>query len=451
MASADPILAAPPPSEATSTCTSRAPSPKLPAEKPAETKMVDTYGNPFTLPDYTIKQIRDAIPAHCYERSALRGYGYVARDIFLITTTFYVFNRFVTPETVPSYAARFALWTLYTVLQGMFGTGIWILAHECGHQAFSTSKIINDATGWVLHSALLVPYFSWKISHGKHHKATGNLAKDMAYVPQSREVYASGRGQLAHQLSELADDTPIKTALFLIFRQLVGWQLYLMQNTSGHNNHEIQPEGRGKGKRNGFWGGVNHFNPNSPLYEAKDAKLILLSDIGLAITASVLYWVGSTYGLANLAVWYIVPYMWVNHWILALTYLQHTDPSLPHYHPGSWNFVRGAAATIDRDFGFIDRHLFHGIIGTHVLHHYVSSIPFYNAEEATEAIKPVMGSHYRADLKHGPRGFLMAMWKSARWCQWVEPTEGAAGEAAGVMFFRNQNGLGVPPAKLRVE
>jgi fatty acid desaturase len=31
--------------------------------------------------------------------------------------------------------ARVALWTLYTIVQGLVGTGVWVLAHECGHQA----------------------------------------------------------------------------------------------------------------------------------------------------------------------------------------------------------------------------------------------------------------------------------------------------------------------------
>ena len=31
---------------------------------------------------------------------------------------------------------------------------------QCGHQAFSDSKTINDSVGWVLHSALLVPVSS---------------------------------------------------------------------------------------------------------------------------------------------------------------------------------------------------------------------------------------------------------------------------------------------------
>lgn len=59
-----------------------------------------------------------------------------------------------------------------------------------------------------------------------------------------------------------------------------------------------------------------------------------------------------------------------------------------------------------------------------------------------------MGKHYRADVTDGPIGFIRAMWKSARWCQWVEPSAGAQGEGKGVMFFRNRNGLGVPPVKI---
>lgn len=136
------------------------------------------------------------------------------------------------------------------------------------------------------------------------------------------------------------------------------------------------------------------------------------------------------------------------YFLVAITFLQHTDPTLPHYDAESWNFARGAAATIDREFGFIGRNILHGIIETHVLHHYVSTIPFYNADEATEAIKPIMGKHYRSDTADGSVGFIRAMWTSARWCQWVEPSIDAQGEGKGVMFFRNRNGLGVPPAKM---
>ena len=105
---------------------------------------------------------------------------------------------------------------------------------------------------------------------------------------------------------------------------------------------------------------------------------------------------------------------------------------MPHYDNKTWTFARGATATIDRDLGFIDTHLFHDIIGTHVCHHLISTIPFYHAGEASTYIKQVMGKHYKADVK---TGFWTAFWKNQRTCKFVEETEGA--EGSGVYMFRN--------------
>ena len=98
-------------------------------------------------------------------------------------------------------------------------------------------------------------------------------------------------------------------------RQLLGWPFYLLANRTGHNYHDRQPEGRGKNKTNGWSGGVNHFSPSSPLYEAKDANWIVVSDIGVIGALAALYSIGSTFGWSNLAVWYLLPYLWVNHWL----------------------------------------------------------------------------------------------------------------------------------------
>ena len=278
-------------------------------------KLVDTYGNEFLLPDFTINDVRAAIPKHCFERSAARGLMYVARDIFSLAITFVLFHNWWTPTNVPSSSVRAIGWAFYTFIQGCFGTGLWVMAHECGHQSFSPSKILNDTVGFICHSALLVPYFSWKISHGKHHKATGHLERDMVFVPKTREQYATKIGRAAHELAELAEETPIVTAGSLIGQQLVGWILYLSINITGHDSHTRQKEGRGRGKQNGWGGKVNHFDPSSPLYEAKDSKLILASDLGLIFMVGILTLVGKSFGWANLAVWYFLPYLWVNHWL----------------------------------------------------------------------------------------------------------------------------------------
>lgn len=91
--------------------------------------------------------------------------------------------------------------------------------------------------------------------------------------------------------------------------------MYLTTNVTGHNNHHKQTEGKGVGKKNGYFSGVNHFNPSSPLYEKKDEKLILLSDLGLALMGTALYFLGQKFGFSNMLVWYWIPYLWVNHWL----------------------------------------------------------------------------------------------------------------------------------------
>src|SRR6202012_3908803 len=129
----------------------------------------------------------------------------------------------------------------------------------------------------------------------------GNIERDMVFSPRTREEHGSRMGFLIEEMHELLEETPIYTACLLVFQQVGGWPAYLFSNVTGHDNHEKQPEGKGVGCKNGD-GSVSHFNPKSPLYEKKDEHLILLSDLGLLITCSILFLVGHSYGWTNLLV-----------------------------------------------------------------------------------------------------------------------------------------------------
>jgi omega-6 fatty acid desaturase / acyl-lipid omega-6 desaturase (Delta-12 desaturase) len=307
-----------------------------------------------------MNEILEAIPAECFERSAAKGLYYVARDLALLTIIAFTAHNGI--PLLPNPFFRFLGWMVYGFAQGCIGTGIWILAHECGHQAFSPSRKLNDFVGWVLHSFLLVPYFSWQITHGKHHKGTGHLGKDMVYLPHTlSSKIASRNGDPAEFLGEeiteekesklydLLEDAPLFSLFKLVQQQLIGWQGYLLLNISGQTYPQESST-------------VNHFNPAAPLFSDNERHKILLSDLGLLITFAGLIICGRTWGLSAVLQYYVLPYFWVHHWLVMITFLQHTDPALPHYREGAWNFQRGAAATIDRDFGFIGQHLFHDII-----------------------------------------------------------------------------------------
>ncbi|KAM7200606.1 Fatty acid desaturase domain containing protein [Rhypophila sp. PSN 637] len=401
--------------------------------KPSSAQHIDLYGNPYTIPDFTMKQIHDAIPARCFKPSTFKSLAYVARDYFYLLSLMYLVHTYV--PLLPSPHLRAAVYAMYTILSGMIMTGIWILAHECGHGAFSKSKALNNTTGFILHSSLLVPYYSWKISHSHHHKATGDLQRDTVFVPHSREHFV--KTNLGHDVDpftvhELGEDTPLYTLWRCVTHQLLGWPLYMLDNLSGQKGQNGFPH------YSHYW-----FGEGSKLYKKSELWSVFISDLGLSAMCVVLYFAIQTWGLWTVSVLYGVPYLWLNHWIVLITFLQHTDGRLPHFAHSQWTFARGASATIDRDFGFIDTHLFHHIVGTHVLHHLVSTIPFYHAQEATEAIKKVMGRHYHADRE---TPLLKAFWKNQRDCRFVEETPGM--EGSGVYMFRNLHGSGERPRDL---
>ncbi|GMM33615.1 hypothetical protein DASC09_009400 [Saccharomycopsis crataegensis] len=380
---------------------------------------IDTYGNEFEAPDYSIGDILGAIPKHCYQRSAIKGLSYVARDIIAMVTAGYLANNYI--PLIDNQWIRGGLWAAYTIFQGLQGTGLWVLAHECGHRAFSDYEWLDHLVGWVLHSFWLVPFFSWKFTHSKHHKATGHLTRDMVFVPPTKEQFLERNG--AKSLAEITEDSPITSLCDLIKQQMGGWIVYLLTNVTGQtyegwDNH---------------WA-VNHFNPTAPIFDAKDYYYIILSDLGILTQLVVLYFWYINYGGWNVLINWFLPYLGVNHWLVFITFLQHSDPMMPHYDASVWNFARGAAATIDREFPFIGPYLFHDIIETHVAHHYCSRIPFYNARDATEAIKKAMGKHYMFSNEN----MWVALWKTARWCNFVDGDN-------GVKMFRNVNHNGVKP------
>ncbi|TVY92850.1 Delta(12) fatty acid desaturase [Lachnellula willkommii] len=363
----------------------------------------------FTPPTYTMKQIHDAIPAHCFQRNTLLSAAYVLRDFFLIAVLFYLSTQI---SNLPSHFLRTSGWWLYSFCQGLVFTGLWELAHECGHGALSKHKSFNNSVGLFIHSLLLVPYNGWRITHSQHHKSTNNIERDIAFVPDTKEVFVKAhenrKPDLFFSSWSLVEDTPIIAFITLFFHQLIAWPIYLTINNFALPRMNVFP-----------WWTRSHFyfGGDGPNFKASDRNDIIMSNIGIAVVVTGL-WAGvQLLGFEKVFLLYGAPWLWTNHWILAITYLQHTDPALPYYQTSSWSFLRGAASTVDRDFGFIGRFFFHGAIDFHVLHHHASRIPFYHAVEANDAIKKVMGSHYQSDRKSP---FLWAFWKNYTKCRFVE-------------------------------
>ena len=131
---------------------------------------------PLEPPTFTLSTIRDAIPAHCFKRNLFISLSHLASDLAIVAVLFYVATQ-LESSSLPVWS-KYILWPIYWYAQGAVLTGVWVLAHECGHQSFSESELANNIVGSICHSLLLVPYHSWRITHGRHHNNTGSCAND---------------------------------------------------------------------------------------------------------------------------------------------------------------------------------------------------------------------------------------------------------------------------------
>lgn len=127
------------------------------------------------FPQLTQPTKQAVIPRHCFERSALHGFLYILRDTMMAAVCVFLAYTFLSSSPPASYlsleGAKYVIgWNLYAFWMGCVLTGHWVIAHECGHGAFSDSQALNDVVGFVLHHALLVPYSAWQYSHAKHHR-----------------------------------------------------------------------------------------------------------------------------------------------------------------------------------------------------------------------------------------------------------------------------------------
>ncbi|KAJ2785703.1 hypothetical protein H4R18_000394 [Coemansia javaensis] len=370
-------------------------------------KAVDPERN-FAPPTYTIKELRDCIPKHCFERDTLRSFSYVAYDLCGVAALAFAAAHI---HVLPA-ALRAPAWILYWVCQGVVATGLWVLAHECGHGSFSPSITVNNVTGWVLHSALLVPYFAWKHTHSQHHKNTNNMNRDEVFVPRTKSFRGlqGKRSTPAWIEDSVFEDAPLYHVAQVVAQSLFGWPLYLYRNASGPK----------------YARGASHFNPSSVLFRPEQFSRIVVSDIGIALVAATLVYASWVFSPLAVLFYYGVPYLMVNFWLVTITYLQHSHVNVPHYNDDEWNFVRGALSTVDRTYGRVLDVCMHHIQDTHVAHHLFSQMPHYHAEEATRHLKMKLGKDYNYD----DTNVFVALYNTMRRCQFVEDT-------GSILFYRN--------------
>lgn len=136
---------------------------------------------------------------------------------------------------LPLTMAFLPAWMAYWYVAGTIWTGAWVVAHECGHGAFSDNRLLQDTVGYILHTVLLVPYFSWQRSHAVHHSKTNHVFEGETHVPYTME---SGKKTLAKRelfhnaLGERLGDL-IYGGIRCVSHLVFGWPAYLLAGVTG--------------------------------------------------------------------------------------------------------------------------------------------------------------------------------------------------------------------------
>ncbi|EAU82982.2 delta-12-fatty acid desaturase [Coprinopsis cinerea okayama7 len=375
-------------------------------------------GKPFAPPTATLKDIHDAVPKQLLRNDPFKSTLYLVRDIvmslFLYTLAQQItscassdFGGLITTPYIKA-LVKGSLWCVYWWFQSLVNAGIFCLAregHDAGHGTLYDSKIVNNTIGFVLHSYLLIPYFSWRATHHAHHKATSSMERDENYVPYTRSKYNLPDETKATKADyeEIFEETPLWTLWRMFVMQMFGWWVYLSQNTMGA---PMYPPG------------TNHFNPNSALFKPEQPRQPLVRH-GFSATPD-----ARQTDMFN---------SFSNSRIVMFTYLHHSDPTIPHYRKNEWTFLRGAAATVDRPLlGWMGRFFFHNISHDHVAHHFFLRAPFYNGPEITKRIKAVLKDDYNYDSTPS----FYALYRSFTQCLFVD-------DDGDIIFYKNKEGKAV--------
>lgn len=312
---------------------------------------------------FTLKELREAIPADCFIPNVWRSLAYCALDFGIVAGLYAI-------------AAALDSWWFFPLFWFALGTMFWalfVVGHDCGHGSFSRSKRLNHFIGHLTHTPILVPFHGWRISHRTHHANTGNIDTDESWYPVTKSQYREMQWY---------------EKLMRFYLLLLAYPLYLFKRSPGKSG--------------------SHFSPSSPLFRSHEKWDILTSTVLWTLMVVALAAMTYQWGWLFLLKYYAGPYVVFVIWLDLVTFLHHSEEDIPWYRGKDWFFLKGALSTIDRDYGIFNN--IHHNIGTHVAHHIFLSIPHYNLIRATKVIEPILGSYYRKSKEPIWKSFYRSFW-----------------------------------------
>ncbi len=292
-------------------------------------------------------EVAGHIPRECYRRSVVRQLGAIAISLALLAAAIAALTL-----------GPWWLMPLGWIAAGTAGWGMVVIAHECGHHAFSKSARLNHLVGHLLMTPLLYPFHSWRLLHNIHHAHTNCLERDNNWVPPTPEAYAAL--------------PPPARALYYTVRRHAWWTATAVN-----------------------WA-ADAFT--TAMHGRRQAKEVRFS-IAMVVVFALLFFppLFSLVGAWGVVKLYVVPWVITHAWFSAVTMMHHTHPELPYLSGAEWSRAgSNLALTIHYRYPRWIERLVHNI-NVHAPHHVAPTIPFFHLPRAQQALMQAYPELVRVD------------------------------------------------------
>jgi len=264
-----------------------------------------------------------------------------------------VFISYYFLQQSPWYLLPFA-W----IFAGTAITGLFVVGHDCAHQSFSHSRILNELVGSICMMPMIFPYNCWELTHSHHHSHANNLDRDHLWRPLTAE-----------EVSKMSKVT--KFVSYYMYGPL-----FFESSIFHHAYHFAVPFVSKKNR-------------------ADAIRSILVALLGGYISISLCIRLG------GFVKFWLLPFLVFQFWLSTFTYFHHRLPT--HLdgkkNPVGWKKEKdwtklygGLFATIHVDYPSWIEFLTLDI-NWHIPHHVSSKIPWYNLRRCTYALLKVYGDH----------------------------------------------------------
>ncbi|KAA3605686.1 MAG: fatty acid desaturase [Planctomycetota bacterium] len=306
-----------------------------PAAGPAVIETV-AFGRRTSLQD-----LHRAIPPACLQRSVPRQLLGIAANLAGMALSWWLLAVNPYPWLLP------ILW----FFAGTTAWGLMVIAHECGHGAFSKNRRLNHFFGNLLMTPFLYPFHGWRLLHHHHHTNTNSIEKDIDWRPMPVAIYMR---------------LPWRTrTTYRLIRTWFWWagtlhQLFTQAFDSSHVAFE----------------------------KPRDKAYLRFSTLCVLIFALIFFPLAFFYlGVWGVLKFYVMPWLVCYGWFSLTTFMHHTHPEVPFLDRKSWtpaasNLCMTVYCKYPRWMEFFGHD-----INVHSAHHVAPSIPYFHLRQAQRALK----------------------------------------------------------------